>query len=235
MGRLGVILGSNAIGPGGSEVAAAASSAGAVVLRRHGGDAYVLPHLIDHAANLRSLAAAGCDRVLALGSVGSLRPEIGVGALVCPHDFIALQTLVTTFDDARAHTMPGFDREWRAEVLAAWGAAAAPASEDGAGALRDGGVYWQTTGPRFETPAEIGLIAVHGHVVGMTLGTECVVAGELGLRYAAVCMVDNMANGVGARPLGVEEMERDREANAARLREALTGVLPGLAGGRAGG
>ena len=225
MGRLGVILGSNAIGPGGTGVAAAAESAGAAVVQRHGGDSYVLPHLIDHEANLRSLAEAGCDRVLAFGSVGSLRAEIGVGALVCPDDFIALQTLVTSFDDARAHTMPGFDREWRDEVLAAWNASG---GVEGDAALRDGGVYWQTNGPRFETPAEIGLIAAHAHVVGMTLAAECVVAGELGLRYAAVCAVDNMANGVGARPLSAEELERDREANAARLREALALVVPRL-------
>ncbi|HEX9967633.1 MAG TPA: MTAP family purine nucleoside phosphorylase [Solirubrobacterales bacterium] len=229
MGRLGVILGSNAIGPGGNEVAAAAGSAGAVVLQRHSGDPYVLPHLIDHEANLRSLAAAGCDRVLALGSVGSLRAELGVGTLVCPDDFIALQTLVTTFDDARAHAMPGFDREWRRQVVAAWSAAGAPGGEVDPAPLRDGGVYWQTNGPRFETPAEIRLIAAHADLVGMTLAAECVVAGELGLRYAAVCMVDNMANGIGARPLSAEELERDREANAARLREALTATLPRLA------
>lgn len=227
MGKLGVILGSNAIGAAGGEVANAAESTGAVVVQRHGGDTYVLPHRIDHAANLRSLAAAGCDRVLALGSVGSLRPDIDVGSLVCPDDFIALQLLVTTLDDAHAHTMPRFDREWRSQLLAAW-------EEESATPLRDGGVYWQTNGPRFETPAEIRLMAAHAHLVGMTLAAECVVAAELGLPYAAVCAVDNMANGVGARPLTVEELERDREANAARLREALAAVLPRLVeGGRA--
>ncbi|HEX2161477.1 MAG TPA: MTAP family purine nucleoside phosphorylase [Thermoleophilaceae bacterium] len=221
MGRLGVILGSNAVARGGAEIVAAVESAGAVALRRHGRDSYVLPHLIDHGANLRSLAEAGCDRVLALGSVGSLRPEIGVGSLVCPDDFIALQLLTTTLDDARAHTMPGFDRDWRSEALAAWqGAGAAP--------LRDGGVYRQANGPRFETPAEIRLIAMHAQLVGMTLAAECVVAAEIGLPYAAVCIVDNMANGIGARPLGTEELERDRAANAATLREALAAALPRL-------
>jgi 5'-methylthioadenosine phosphorylase len=222
MGRLGVILGSSAIGPGGAELAAAAESAGAVVVQRHRGEGYVLPHRIDHAANLAGLAAAGCDRVLALGSVGSLRAEIGVGSVVCPDDFIALQLLVTTRDDASAHATAGFDPGWRTEVLTAWEAA-------GAGPLRDGGVYWQTNGPRFETPAEIGLIAGHADLVGMTLAAECVVAGELGLRYAAVCMVDNLANGVGAGSLSPEELERDREANATRLRDALAAVLPRLA------
>jgi 5'-methylthioinosine phosphorylase len=221
MGRLGVILGSNAVGPGGGEIAAAAEANGALALQRHGAETYALPHRIDHATNLRSLVEAGCDRVLAVGSVGSLRAELEVGTLVCPDDFIALQMLVTTFDDARGHATAGFDLGWRAEVLAAW-------KTDGAGPLRDGGVYWQTNGPRFETPAEVRLIAAHADLVGMSLASECVVAGELGLRYAAVCMVDNLANGIGARPLSPQELERDREANAARLRDALDAALPTL-------
>jgi 5'-methylthioadenosine phosphorylase len=221
VGRLAVILGSGAAGPGGAEVAAAAERH-ALVLQRHGhADAYVLPHRVDHAANLRSLAEAGCDRVLAICSVGSLKPDLGVGSFVCPHDFIALQTTVTTFDDPRGHATSGFDAAWRAAVLAAW-------EGSGAGPLRDGGVYWQTNGPRFETPAEIGLIAAHADLVGMTLASECIVAGELGLPYAAVCVVDNLANGVGAQPLSPAELERDRERNATRLHADLAAALPDL-------
>ncbi|HWM63083.1 MAG TPA: MTAP family purine nucleoside phosphorylase [Solirubrobacterales bacterium] len=223
MGRVAVVLGSSVVALGGEEIAAACGRHGAVVLQRHGADAYRLPHLIDHEANLRSLLEAGCDRALAIGSVGSLKPELGVGSLICPDDFIALQTLVTAFDDARAHTTPGFDHGWRCEVLAAWEAS-------GAGALRDGGVYWQANGPRFETPAEVRLIAAHADLVGMTLATECVVAGELGLPYAAVCMVDNLANGIETQPLRPEELERDRAANAGRLRDALDAALPELIG-----
>lgn len=161
MGRLAVILGSNALAPGGGEIVAVAEGHGAAVLQRHGIESYTLPHLIDHAANLRSLVEAGCDRALAIGSVGSLRPELEVGSFVCPNDFISLGATPTTFDDARAHSMPGFDPEWRGELISAWSAA-------GAGALRDDGIYWQTSGPRFETPAEIRLIAGHADVVGMT-------------------------------------------------------------------
>lgn len=221
MGRLGTILGSSVAAPGGDAIASAAGRHGAV-LRRHGdAGAYRLPHRIDHEANLRRLAAQGCDRVLAICSVGSLKPEIGVGAFVSPHDFIALQVTVTTFDDVRGHATAGFDPEWRARVLAAW-----PGDPVG---LRDGGVYWQTNGPRFETPAEIRLIAAHADLVGMTLASECIVAGELGLPYAAVCIVDNLANGIAAQPLSPEELQRDREANAARLRTALEAALPELA------
>ena len=51
--------------------------------------------------------------------------------------------------------------------------------------VEDGGVYWQVAGPRIETAAEVRLIAQHAHVVGMTVASECIVAGELGLPYAA--------------------------------------------------
>jgi 5'-methylthioinosine phosphorylase len=221
--RLGVILGSGAAGPHGTEIAAVAERH-AVVLQRHGtADAYVLPHRIDHEANLRSVVEAGCDRVLAICSVGSLEPGLGVGSFVCPHDFIALQTTVTSFDDPRGHAMPGFDSTWRGEALAAW-------ETSGAGPLRDGGVYWQTNGPRFETLAEIGLIAAHADLVGMTLASECIVAGELGLPYAAVCVVDNLANGIGGQPLSPAELEGHRERNALRLRDSLAAVLPKLVG-----
>ena len=98
----------------------------------------------------------------------------------------------------------------------------------GGQAPRDGGVYWQTVGPRFETPAEIRLIGAHADVVGMTIASECVVAGELGLEYAALCVVDNLANGVGPGELDVAGLEADRIANAARLRDGLAAVLPQL-------
>ncbi len=222
MGRLAVILGSNALGPGGEAVAAAATEHGAAILQRHGGAGgpYVLPHLIDHEANLRALVEQGCDRVLGIGSVGSLRRDLPVGSLLCPDDFIALHLGLSVFADTRAHSAPGFDPRWRAEVLEAW-----PAN---GGAPRDGGVYWQTIGPRFETPAEIRMMAPHADVVGMTIAAECVLAGELGLQYAALCAVDNLANGLAEEKLSLEEMEADRAANAARLRAGLEAVLPQL-------
>jgi len=220
MGRLAVVLGSNGLGPGGEDVAATATGHGALVSQRHdGGGAYTLPHEINHAANLSAVAEQGCDRVLAIGSVGALHEELGVGSFVCPDDFIAFQLGLSALGDVRAHKMPGFDREWRERVISAW-------RDAGAGELRNGGIYWQAIGPRFETPAEIRLMAAHADLVGMTVASECIVAGELGLAYAAVCVVDNLANGIGPETLSLEELEHHRADNVALLRDALDAVLP---------
>ena len=216
-GRLALIVGSSLRGegvPGGDWE----------VLQRHGeASAYVLPHRIDHVANLKALADAGCDRALAIGSVGGLRPELGPGTFVCPDDFIALDAEpVTALEGLDAHRVAGFDPKWRGEVLAAF-AGAEPE-------IRDGGVYWQARGPRLETPAEIRLAATYADVIGMTLASECVVAGELGIRYAAICVVDNLANGVSDVELSMEELEQGRERNRAALQAAMARALPRLEG-----
>ena len=155
-----------------------------VVLQRHGLDRYTPPHLIDHVAHFEALAALGCDRVLAVSSVGGLRRDLAVGSVLCPDDFIALHLGLTSRDDERGHAIAGFDPEWRRTVLSAWN-----------GPVADGGTYWQAIGPRLETAAEIRMIAAHADVIGMTVASECIVAGELGMAYAAVCTVDNLANG----------------------------------------
>jgi 5'-methylthioadenosine phosphorylase len=193
------------------------------LLQRHGETAaYVLPHRIDHVSNLRALADAGCDRVLAIGSVGGLRPELGPGTLVCPDDFVALDAPpLTALEGIAAHRVPGFDGAWRSEVLGALEA-------EGVSVVGSG-VYWQARGPRLETPAEIRLVAAHADVIGMTVASECVTAGELGLRYAAVCAVDNLANGVAERELTVAEIQANRARNAASLERLLNGVLGRLA------
>ena len=194
----------------------------AVYLQRHGADRYVLPHRIDHLANMRSLAEAGCDRVLALGSVGGLRRELAPGTFVCPDDFIALDGGPVAFDDERAHSVPRFDPSWRRRVVLGW--------RDQVGSeIVDGGAYWQAHGPRLETRAEIRLMAGHAELVGMTIASECVAACELGLAYAAICVVENLANGVGERELTMEELLAGRAANREAVTLALERLVPALA------
>ncbi len=171
---------------------------------------------------MRSLADSGCDRVLALGSVGGLQPELGPGTFVCPDDFVALGAGPVAFDDERAHSVPGFDPSWRRRVVHAW--------RDQVGSqIVDGGVYWQAPGPRLETPAEIRLMASHAQLVGMTIASECVAARDLGLAYAAICVVENLANGVGGRDLTAEELLAGRAANREAVARALERLVPALA------
>lgn len=233
MGPLALIVGTTLLGSGFPERAerrGVATSRGTVelldggdfaVLQRHGLDGYRAPHAIDHRAHLLALREAGCERVLAIGSSGSLHRELAVGTFLAPHDFVAPELELTLFDDARGHRVPGFDDGWRESVIGAWG-------ERVEAPLRNGGVYRQMRGPRFETATEIRLLAKEADVVGMTIASECVLAGEVELPYAAICSVDNLANGVGEAPLTREEFLAGVAANRAGLLEALAALLPGL-------
>jgi 5'-methylthioinosine phosphorylase len=196
---------------------------GFVILQRHGIDTFVRPHEIDHASNLRALRAAGCDRVLGLSSTGSLRLDWPVGTTVCPDDFYAPQVTVTAHGDARSHSVPGFDPAWRSRVVGTWRARAATP-------IVDGGTYAQTSGPRFETPAEVRALTRIGDLVGMTIAAECILSRELGLAYAAVCVVDNLANGLAPEPLTIEAFQAAVAANRTALLADLDAVLPVLAG-----
>jgi 5'-methylthioadenosine phosphorylase len=206
----------------GGERRVQAIDAGEIVgLPRHGFDRGTPAHLVDHRANIRALCELGCGRVLALGSAGSLRVDLEVGSFVCPDDFYAPETAPSFYDDPRGHSVPGFDANWREAILRTW-------VERGETELTDGGVYAQTIGPRFETPAEVRALARVADLVGMTLAAETVLAREASLRYAAICSVDNLANGISDELLTVEEYRRGRDETAAALEQALAGVLPAL-------
>ena len=214
MGRLGLILGSGAAG--------IAAGEGVAAVDRHGPEgSYELPHLIDYERNVRTLEDAGCDRVLGVASVGGLRPDLGPGTFLVPDDFIALDLPpASVHGDERSHLVAGFDEPWRRQVVDAVRSAAE---------VVDGGIYWQVAGPRLETPAEVKLIAQHAHVVGMTIASECIVACELGLPYAALCVVDNLANGVASHALTSDEVLAGQARHRSELQVVLAAAVRALA------
>jgi 5'-methylthioadenosine phosphorylase len=68
----------------------------------------------------------------------------------------------------------------------------------------------------------------------MTIASEAVIAAEVGLRYAAVVSVDNLANGIAPQPLSIAEYEAGKAANRERAQHALARVIPALADPPAG-
>jgi 5'-methylthioadenosine phosphorylase len=207
---------------GGARPVEATEGGDLVGIPRHGFDRSTPAHLVDHTANIRAACELGCNRVLALGSAGSLDKDLKVGTLICPTDFYAPEVAPSFYTDARGHTVAGFDSEWRRIVISAWGSLTGTE-------LEDGGVYAQTRGPRYETPAEVRALAEHADMVGMTLAAETVLAGEAALAYAAVCTIDNLANGISDKVLTVNEYRRGRDRTARKLAAGLEFVLPALA------
>ena len=143
------------------------------------------PHRINFRANLAALAILGVDRLVAIGSAGSLKREIPPGSLAIPGDFLSWGECPSIHDHAISHLLPVLD-----PAISSTLAKIVPGAHQG-------GTYAQTRGPRIETVAEVKALARVADLVGMTLASEATLAGELGIPFAALCTVDNYAHGMG--------------------------------------
>lgn len=75
------------------------------------------------------------------------------------------------------------------------------------GILLKEGIYVQTTGPAYESPAEVRMLARLGaHAVGMSTAVEAVAARHMGMRVCGISCITNMAGGTSVRPLSHEEV-----------------------------
>jgi purine-nucleoside phosphorylase len=69
------------------------------------------------------------------------------------------------------------------------------------------GVYVGLTGPTYETPAEVRMLAaLGGDAVGMSTVLECVAARWAGLEVCGVSLVTNAGAGYTGEPLTHEEV-----------------------------
>jgi len=69
------------------------------------------------------------------------------------------------------------------------------------------GVYIGLTGPTYETPAEVRMLAsLGGHAVGMSTVLECIAARWVGLEVCGVSLVTNAGAGYTGEPLSHEEV-----------------------------
>ncbi|MEW5818799.1 MAG: purine-nucleoside phosphorylase, partial [Cyanobacteriota bacterium] len=69
------------------------------------------------------------------------------------------------------------------------------------------GVYYGSSGPSYETPAEIRMIRnLGGDAVGMSTVPEVITANHMGMKVLGISCITNMAAGVLPQPLSHEEV-----------------------------
>jgi len=162
----------------------------AVICRSGFGDVYQMPHEYNTAGHLDAFRIMGLNEIVGVHSTGSLRPSLAPGTLVVPDDWINFTSpTATTISGQRCHLTPSFSGRVRQKLIdAAWKAKVR---------FENGGIYWQTAGPRLETRAEIKVMSNFADLVGMGMAREANLAQEMSLNYGAICSVDNYANGLG--------------------------------------
>ena len=194
-------------------------------LQRHGSPRAIPPHAINYRANIWALHSLDVEGIVAINAVGGISPDMQTGRLVIPDQVIDYTWgREHTFDDGADGSLMHIDftepyeRELRLALLDAAAAGRIPHEPSG--------VHGITQGPRLETAAEIQRMARDGcDIVGMTGMPEAALAREIGLAYAAECMVVNPAAGLGDMPLTLEMMREILAREAAVVRDLLAILL----------
>ncbi|MCD6154470.1 MAG: S-methyl-5'-thioadenosine phosphorylase [Candidatus Verstraetearchaeota archaeon] len=163
-------------------------------IARHGLKHEIPPHRVNYRGNIWALKKVGVKYIIASNAVGGIREGLKPGDLIVPHDFIDFtkKRPLTFYEGPKVKhvdmTLPycpklrkiliesaekHFKRVWRE------------------------GIYVCTEGPRFETPAEIKMFRLLGaDVVGMTTVPETILAKEMSICYATLCVITNYAAGM---------------------------------------
>ena len=91
------------------------------------------------------------------------------------------------------------------------------------------GVYAATSGPTFETPAEIGALRKTGaSAVGMSTVPEAILSNAAGMKVAGLSCITNTAAGVGNAPLSHDEVIAAGNSARPRMVSVVNEFLKGL-------
>jgi purine-nucleoside phosphorylase len=149
--------------------------------------------------------ALGAKLVVLTNAAGGLDPSFGPGTLMVMRDHVNLtgrNPLIGPNADSFGERFPDMTDAWSPRLRERLHAAGV--AEDVALAE---GVYIGLTGPNYETPAEVRMLAAFGgHAVGMSTVLECVAARWVGMEVCGVSLVTNAGAGYTGAPLTHEEV-----------------------------
>jgi len=212
-------------------------------LARHGGGHAYPPHLVPYRANLWALAELGATKIVGINAVG------GINKLLQPGDFVIVDQFLD-FTKTRPQTFyegkfspdytPKGDKK-QEHLLANKRVVHIDVSEPFCPTLRSllentlqelsfryhpRGTYVATEGPRLESAAEIRAFSLlGGDVVGMTMVPEVVLARELQLHYAGLCVVTNPAAGIAGRRLTSEEVVEMMKQKEEEIKQVVLSMV----------
>ncbi len=194
-----------------------------VFIPRHGKSHKVPPHKINHKAHIYALQEHGVTEILSVSAVGIIS-DYKPGDLVTVRDFIALHSdSLTYFDDfstGLVHT--DMSEPYSLELTGL----VQKASQKHNINIRDGGVLAHTTGPRFETKAEIKAFGMLGaNLVGMTSVQEAILANELKINFANIAIAANYATGISKKHLAVEEVIETAKRREQDIQKIISEII----------
>jgi purine-nucleoside phosphorylase len=138
---------------------------------------------------LRTGIAAGCSTVILTTAVGGIREDLTTGSIMVVEDHLNLTGRTPLEGPEFIDMVDAYAPALRELALAT----PTPALSSRPG------VYAQVSGPQFETPAEVRMLAAAGaDVVGMSMALETIAARHAGAAVLGLALVTNRAAVVAA-------------------------------------
>jgi len=183
---------------------------------------------------MRVLGRLGLRTVILTNAAGGINSNYKIGDLVLLQDHINLlgfNPLVgpnePRFGDGAKTGLRFFDmtEAYSVELRAM----AQKAAQTDGPTLHEG-VYLATSGPSFETPAEIRAFrALGADLVGMSTVPETIVARHMGMRVLGISCVTNLAAGISPTHLSHEEVFEAGSRVQHRLASLFARLVPAIA------
>lgn len=176
---------------------------------------------------VRVFKLLGVETIILTNAAGGINESFAVGDIMLIQDHIKLMGASPMRGPNISELGPRFFDVSDMYTKALQEVARQAAKECGV-ALREG-VYVYTTGPQFETPAEIRAYRLLGaDAVGMSTVTEALTAAHCGMKVLGLSLISNMAAGVLGVPLTTEEVDETAQVSAGKFQKLMLSIVRNL-------
>ena len=195
-------------------------------LPRHGRGHRILPHEINHRANIYALRSLNVRWIVSVGAVGSLQEKYAPRDLVLPSQFYdrTSQRTAHTFFGEGIVAHVGFAEPINANLRNLLAESARSLGYT----VHNGGTYVNMDGPAFSTRAESEFNYRNGFdVIGMTNLPEAKLAREAEIAFATMAMITDYDSWkIEEEPVSAAIILSHLLANAETARRVIADVVP---------
>lgn len=169
------------------------------------------------------LHAFGAVTLLMTNASGGIRPDLHLGCLMVIKDHINMlgtNPLIGPHNPKLGTRFPDQSEIYDKNLLQILMKAGADAM----------GTYIATTGPTFETPAEVNQFAIMGaDAVGMSTVPEAILANAMGMRIAGLSCICNWAAGISHVKLTHEDVQKTADKAMPQMKRTIETFMKELA------
>ena len=191
-----------------------------VFLARHGVKHNLPPHKVNYRANIWGFKSLGVERIISVNAVGGINRILQPGDVVLPDQIIDFTqgSRISTFYEEDKVVHIDFTNPYCGEMRGCL----INASEYSGNPILKAGTYICVNGPRLETAKEIQFFsAIGADIIGMTAMPETVLARELEICLASVCVVTNYAAGISGKKLTTSEVVETMRLSAEKIKSII--------------